>query len=177
MKKLLLHTCCAPCAIYVVQELSKEYDLSLYYFNSNIHPQTEYQKRLQEIISWANKNDIKLIEAEYKPEEWFIIAKGLEDESEGGKRCLECFQYRLEATAKLAKEDKFDLFSTTLSISPHKDAVAINKIGSALGKQYEVEFLEADWKKNNGFKIACQLSKEQNFYRQDYCGCTFSKRK
>ena len=104
MKKLLLHTCCAPCAIYVVQELSKEYDLSLYYFNSNIHPATEYEKRLQEIITWAKNKDIGLIEADYNPQEWFAVVKDLEEEPEGGSRCLECFQYRLGATAKYAKE-------------------------------------------------------------------------
>ncbi|MFH1668198.1 MAG: epoxyqueuosine reductase QueH [Candidatus Komeilibacteria bacterium] len=174
MKKLLLHTCCAPCAIYVVQELSKEYDLSLYYFNSNIHPETEYQKRLQEIINWAKKNNIKLIETEYQSGEWFAMVKGLEGEPEGGKRCEQCFQYRLGATAKYAKEHNYDLFSTTLSISPHKDAEAINRIGGILGQANKMEFLEANWKKNDGFKIACQLSKQENFYRQDYCGCAYS---
>ncbi|PJC01855.1 MAG: recombinase [Candidatus Komeilibacteria bacterium CG_4_9_14_0_8_um_filter_36_9] len=174
MKKLLLHTCCAPCAIYVVQELSKEYDLSLYYFNSNIHPATEYEKRLQEIITWAKNKDIGLIEADYNPQEWFAVVKDLEEEPEGGSRCLECFQYRLGATAKYAKEHNYDLFSTTLSISPHKDAEAINRIGSTLGQTNKIEFLEADWKKNDGFKIACQLSKQESFYRQDYCGCVYS---
>lgn len=173
---MLLHTCCAPCAIYVVQELAKEYDLALYYYNPNIHPADEYQKRLDEIIKWSKKRDIKLIEAEYNVEDWFKEIKGLEEESEGGSRCFVCYEMRMRETAQYAKDNGYDIFSTTMSISPHKKADKLNEIGNKLKEEIGVDYLEADWKKNDGFKIACKLSKEEKFYRQDYCGCTFSIR-
>lgn len=176
MKRMLLHTCCAPCAIYVVQELSKEYDLSLYYYNPNIHPADEYQKRLNEIIKWSKKKNIELIETNYDIDNWFNSIKGLENEPEGGDRCFVCYELRMRSTAKYAKDRDYDLFGTTMSISPHKNAAKLNEIGTKLSNEYEIEYLEADWKKNEGFKIACQLSKEENFYRQDYCGCTFSQK-
>ena len=176
MKKMLLYTCCAPCAIYVVQELVKKYDLALYYYNPNIHPADEYQKRLNEIIRWSDKYNIKLIETDYNTGEWFKKIKGLEQEPEGGSRCWVCYEYRMDATAKYAKENNYDIFATTMSISPHKKADKLNEIGNRLSKEYNIEYLEANWKKNNGFKIACELSKEEDFYRQDYCGCIFSQR-
>ncbi len=176
MKKMLLHTCCAPCAIYVVQELAKEYDLALYYYNPNIHPADEYQKRLNEITKWARKKDIKLIETDYNVEAWFNKVKGLEEEPEGGNRCFVCYEMRMRETAQFAKDNDYDIFSTTMSISPHKKADKLNEIGNKLKEELGVDYLEADWKKNDGFKIACKLSKEEEFYRQDYCGCTFSIR-
>ncbi|MFW0862029.1 MAG: epoxyqueuosine reductase QueH [Candidatus Komeilibacteria bacterium] len=176
MKKMLLHTCCAPCAIYVVQELSKQYDLTLYYYNTNIHPADEYQKRLNEIIKWSTKKNIKLVEAKYNVEDWFAAVKGLEQEPEGALRCFVCYEMRMRETALYAKDNNFDLFGTTMSISPHKKADKLNEIGNKLKEELGIDYLEADWKKNEGFKIACKLSKEENFYRQDYCGCTFSKK-
>lgn len=173
---MLLHTCCAPCAIYVVQQLAKQYDLALYYYNPNIHPADEYQKRLNEIIKWAGKNNIKLVEAKYNVEDWFKAIKGLEQEPEGGQRCFVCYEMRLKETAAYAKNNNYDLFGTTMSISPHKKADKLNEIGNKLKEEMGINYLEADWKKNDGFKIACRLSKEENFYRQDYCGCTFSQR-
>lgn len=176
MKKMLLHTCCAPCAIYVVQQLAKEYDLALHYCNPNIHPADEYQKRLNEIIKWAKKNNIKLIEADYDADLWFNAVRGLERAPEGGERCWVCYELRMRATAQYAKSSGCDIFSTTMSISPHKNATKLNEIGQKLEGKYNIKYLVADWKKDDGFKIACQLSKQENFYRQDYCGCTFSQR-
>jgi len=175
MKKMLLHTCCAPCAIYVVQELAKEYDLALYYYNPNIHPTDEYQKRLNEIIRWAKKNDLKLIEAKYDTDRWSDTVKGLEQAPEGGERCEVCYELRMRETVQYAKDNSFDVFGTTMSISPHKRADKLNEIGTKLANEYEFEYFSANWKKNDGFKIACKLSKEEDFYRQDYCGCTFSR--
>lgn len=172
---MLLHTCCAPCAIYVVQQLAREYDLALYYYNPNIHPADEYQKRLNEIVRWAKKKDIKLVETGYNVDLWFDSVKGLEQAPEGGARCWVCYELRMRGAVQHAKNNGFDIFSTTMSISPHKNATKLNEIGAKLEEEYEVEYLPADWKKNDGFKIACQLSKKENFYRQDYCGCEFSQ--
>ena len=175
MKKILLHTCCAPCAIYVAKQLAKEYEVALFYYNPNIHPADEYQKRLQEIIKWAEKEKVELIEAKYNPEFWFKKIKGLELEPEGGERCWVCYELRLKQTAQHAEENGFDVFTSTMSISPHKNADKLNEIGEYLAKEYKVDYLASDWKKNEGFKIACQLSKQEDFYRQDYCGCVFSQ--
>jgi epoxyqueuosine reductase len=176
MKKMLLHTCCAPCAIYVVQQLAKEYDLALHYYNPNIHPADEYQKRLNEIIKWATKNSIKLIEDDYNADEWFDNIKGFEQAPEGGERCWVCYELRMRKTAQYAQNNDYEVFSTTMSISPHKNADKLNEIGDSLSKEYNVEYLSANWKKNDGFKIACELSKQEDFYRQDYCGCEFSQK-
>lgn len=175
MKKLLLHTCCGPCAIYVARKLREDFVVTLYFFNPNIHPENEYHLRLAEIKKWASKDKFKVIKAEYKLNQWFAAVKGLEKEPEGGKRCLVCYRFRLQQTAKYAEDNGYDIFTTTLSISPHKKASNINLIGKELEKEYELKFMEADWKKQDGFKHACEMSKQEEFYRQDYCGCVYSK--
>ena len=174
MKKILLHSCCAPCSAHVIQELSKEYKVTLFYFNPNIFPEEEYQKRLAEAKNYLKKIEIDLIEGEYNHDLWLEKIKGYENEPERGKRCQICYQMRLAKTASKAKELGFDVFCSTLSISPHKDAEMINKIGQKLSEEYKIEYLESNWKKQECFKKACDISREEGFYRQEYCGCEFS---
>jgi len=174
MKKILLHSCCAPCSAHVIQELQKKYEVTLFYFNPNIFPEEEYQKRLREALNYLQKIKVDLIEGEYDHNLWLEKIKGYENEPERGKRCQICYQYRLEKTAQKAQELGFDVFCSTLSISPHKDAQMINKIGLELSEQYNTHYLESDWKKQEGFKKACGISREEGFYRQEYCGCEFS---
>lgn len=174
MKKILLHCCCAPCAAYVIKKLQERYNVTLFYFNPNIFPEEEYKKRLNETKSYLKKIDIPLLEGEYDHNWWLKQVRGFENEPERGKRCKICYKLRLEETAKRAKRLGFNLFCSTLSISPHKDAELINKIGRDLLNKYNVQYLESDWKKHDGFKKSCDISKEQGFYRQEYCGCEFS---
>ena len=174
MKKILLHSCCAPCSAHVIKELQKEYEVTLFYFNPNIFPQEEYQKRLKEAKDYLQKIKVDLIEGEYDHDLWLEQIKGYENEPERGKRCHICYRYRLEKTAVQAKELGSDVFCSTLSISPHKDAEMINKIGQELSEKHKIGYLESDWKKQEGFKKACDISKEEGFYRQEYCGCEFS---
>jgi len=174
MKKILLHSCCAPCSAYVIQELQKEYKVTLFYFNPNIFPKEEYQKRLAEAKEYCQKIKVDFIEAEYDHGLWLEKIKGYENEPERGKRCQIYYQLRLEKTALEAKKMGCSIFCSTLSISPHKDAQMINKIGLELSKEYRIEYLESDWKKQEGFKKACDISREEGFYRQDYCGCEFT---
>jgi len=175
MSKLLLHTCCGPCAIYVARQLRQDHEVSLYFFNPNIQPEEEYKLRWQEIKKWADKDGFNIIKEPYDNGPWFKANKGLENESEGGARCLVCYRFRLEQVARYTREHGYDIFTTTLSISPHKKADNINLIGDELAKKYGVKYLEADWKKQDGFKHSCELSREQGFYRQDYCGYIFSR--
>ena len=177
MKKLLLHTCCAPCITVPLERLQSEFEITGFFYNPNIHPEQEYERRLNEIKKWIQQIGIPLIVQSYDSSRWFELIKGCEDESEGGKRCEVCFKLRLEKTASFAKENGFDYFTSTLSISPHKNAQLINEIGKNLGKQFGVEFLEANFKKKDGFKQSVELSKKFVFYRQDYCGCIYSRRK
>ncbi|MFH1597973.1 MAG: epoxyqueuosine reductase QueH [Patescibacteria group bacterium] len=174
--KLLLHSCCAGCTAYVIQLLSKEYQVTSYFFNPNIHPDQEYKQRCQELKNYCKKTKAPFIEGEYQAEKWQQLTKGFEFEPEKGKRCLICYAMRLEKTAEHAKQNGFDFFATTLSVSPHKLADRINQFGNKLAELYGVKFYEADFKKQEGYKKACAISKEENFYRQDYCGCSFSKR-
>ncbi|MCD4704907.1 epoxyqueuosine reductase QueH [bacterium] len=174
MLKVFLHSCCAPCSAYVIQELQKEYEVTLFYFNPNIFPKEEYQKRFQEAQKYLKKIKVDLIEGKYDHNLWLEQVKGYEQEPERGKRCYICYQMRLEKTAKKAKELGFDIFCSTLSISPHKDAEMINQIGLELAEKYNIKYLESDWKKQEGFKKACDISREEGFYRQSYCGCEFS---
>ncbi len=177
MEKILLHSCCAPCACYPLKELLDQgYQITLFYYNPNIHPPKEYQARLVELKKYLNKlGKINLIEGEYEVEKWFKLIKGLEQEPERGKRCDICYQLRLEMTARLAKAKGFDYFGSTLSISPHKKAAVISQLGQQLARKYKINFFDRDWKKKDGFKISCQISRQENFYRQNYCGCIFSK--
>ncbi|MFC1613070.1 epoxyqueuosine reductase QueH [Patescibacteria group bacterium] len=174
-KKILLHCCCAPCAAYVSELLGLTYDVSLFFYNPNIHPESEYQLRLKEIEHFAHFKEMNLIIGDYNVSEWLQDIKGYENEPECGKRCNICYYERFKKTAKVARRKKFDVWGTTLSISPHKDAEAINKIGRELKNKYKIDFLEADFKKNDGFKRSLELSNQYNFYRQNYCGCLFSQ--
>lgn len=177
--KLMLHSCCAPCSSYVLEYLSSYFEITVNFYNPNITFNEEYQKRLEEQKGFNRnmnvKNEISLIEGIYDVEEFFKCIDGLEDSSEGGERCFECYRLRLEDTAKKAKEMGFDYFSTVLSISPLKNSQKINEIGKELEEKYGVKFLPGDFKKKNGYKRSVELSKEHDLYRQDYCGCVFSK--
>ena len=178
--KLLLHVCCAPCSSYCLEYLSEYFDITVYYFNPNISIKEEYEYRLSEekrFISLKEfRNPVKLTDSEYCPEDFFAAVKGLENEPEGGLRCRECFKLRLEASAKKAREQGFDYFTTTLTISPLKNAALLNEIGAQMGERYGVNWLYSDFKKREGYKRSIELSREYDLYRQDYCGCVFSKR-
>ena len=174
--KLLLHACCGVCSSYVLEYLHKYFDITVLYYNPNIYPASEYQLRLKtqkEIINKMNV-PVKLLEVGYDPKEFETISKGLENEKEGGARCGKCYYFRLEKTAILAKEQGYDYFCTTLSISPYKDAQKLNKIGKILEDKYGIKYLYSDFKKKNGYKRSVELAKKYNLYRQDYCGCEFS---
>ena len=177
---LLLHACCAPCSSTVLERLGNFFKISILYYNPNITNEDEYLKRLEEIKKFTSgfktKYSVTVIPGRYDPLEFFDIARGLEKEPERGKRCYKCYLLRLEETAKIAKEMGFDYFTTTLSLSPYKDANWINEIGSDLEEKYNVSFLYSDFKKKNGYKRSIELSHEFNLYRQDYCGCVYSVR-
>lgn len=176
--KLLLHSCCAPCSTYVLEYLTPYFDITVLYYNPNIHPTEEFYKREAEqerFISMVNKvHEINLIKTNYDPKEYFSVVKGHELDKEGGERCGICFELRLGMAAQYAKKHGYDYFTTTLSISPHKDAQIINKIGERLEEKYDVQYLYADFKKNNGFKRSLELCNKFDIYRQNYCGCVFS---
>jgi predicted adenine nucleotide alpha hydrolase (AANH) superfamily ATPase len=176
---LLLHSCCAPCSSYVLEYLSQYFNITIYYYNPNISYEEEYERRTLEqqklIQEMPVKNPIQFMQGEYETERFYDLAKGLEKEQEGGERCFRCYELRLEKTAKLAKEMGFDFFTTTLSISPLKNASKLNEIGEQLSSKYEVSYLFSDFKKKNGYKRSIELSKEYDLYRQDYCGCIYSK--
>ena len=174
--KLLLHACCGVCSSSVIEKLYPFFEITILYYNPNIYPKEEYIKRLntqKEIIDKMNIN-IKLLEIGYLNEEFENIAKGLEDEKEGGTRCTKCFYLRLEKTAKIAKNLNYDYFTTTLSVSPYKDSQKLNKIGEVLEKEYNVKYLYSDFKKKEGYKRSNELAKIYNLYRQHYCGCKYS---
>lgn len=180
MKKLLLHSCCGPCSTAVIERLLNEFEfdeIGVFYYNPNIHPKEEYEHRKQEqirYISELNNNIVRFIDADYNPEKFFECTKGLENEKEGGERCNKCFELRLLETAKFAKEKGYVVFGTTLTVSPHKNAAIINQIGKEIENKFNIEFLEADFKKKEGFKRSLVLAKEYNLYRQNYCGCVYS---
>lgn len=177
---LLLHSCCAPCSSYVLKYLSNYFKITLLYFNPNIFPKEEYNKRVAEQIRLIKelpvRNPIEFLEGRYEPQEFFDGVKGLENEPEGGKRCEVCYEMRLREAAQYALKGGFDYFTTTLSISPLKNAEKINQIGEQLSKEYGVKHLPSDFKKKEGYKQSVELSKEYNLYRQDFCGCVYSKR-
>ena len=178
---LLLHACCAPCSSAVLERLGNFFDLTIFYYNPNISEKTEYEKRIQEIekliSKFPTKYPIKLIKGTYNPELFFKISKGLENEPERGKRCYACYQLRLEESAKIAEKYGYDFFATTLTLSPHKNSNWLNEIGNSLENQYHTHYLYSDFKKKNGYKRSIELSKEYQLYRQDYCGCIYSKNK
>lgn len=176
---LLLHACCAPCSSYVLEYLSKHFDITLFFYNPNIAPESEYRYRASElkrlVAEMLPGSGIRVLEAPYDPEEFYAIARGLEGEPEGGARCMKCYRLRLEASAKLAQELGYEYYTTTLSISPLKNAKALNAIGEELAPIYETKYLPSDFKKREGYKRSIQLSAEYGLYRQDYCGCAYSK--
>ena len=177
--KLLLHACCAPCSSYVLEYLSEYFEITIYYYNPNIHPENEYIRRINELKKFLTefkpKNKVDLVEETYNPLEYFNEIKGLEELGEKSERCYKCYKLRMEKAVKYAKVNNFDYFTTTLSISPYKISDWINEIGSILEENYNIKYLYADFKKKNGYKRSLELSKEYGLYRQDYCGCIYSK--
>ena len=173
---MLLHACCAPCASYVLEYLSPYFDLTVLFYNPNIYPAEEYERRLGEVRRLIGLMDcgISLIDDEYTPADYIARAAGLEGEPEGGLRCVECIGMRIERTATLAA-GKFDYFATTLSISPHKNAELINTLGYAAAEKYGAVWFPADFKKRGGYARSCELCREYDIYRQNYCGCSFAK--
>lgn len=177
--RLFLHSCCAPCSSYTLEYLSNYFDITVYYFNPNISPKQEFDKRFAEqkrlIDSLPAKNPIKLVLGEYNYDDFLQIARGYENVAEGGERCFRCYRMRLESTARIAKEQGFDYFCTTLSISPLKNSQKINQIGYEVAQKYGIKWLPSDFKKREGYKRSIELSREYNLYRQSFCGCIFSK--
>lgn len=179
---LLLHSCCAPCSSYCLEYLCQYFSITVFYYNPNISASEEYRKRVEEqkrLIAAYNQErkgyPISMIEGDYEPRLFLEMAKGLEDCPEGGERCFKCFDLRLRRTAEEAVKRNADFFATTLTISPLKNAAKINEIGQALSLEYGVNWLPSDFKKKNGYKRSVELSAEYELYRQDYCGCAFSK--
>lgn len=170
----MLHVCCGPCSAHAIRELKESYDLSLFFCNPNLYPKEEYTKRLDAVEQVATLLAVPLIIEPYEPEPWKKLAKGLEEEKEGGRRCELCYEFRLQKTAERAKP--FGMFATTLTVSPHKSSSVINRIGRKVAKEQSVAFLELDLKKKDGFLKSTRLSKEMGLYRQDYCGCRYSLR-
>jgi predicted adenine nucleotide alpha hydrolase (AANH) superfamily ATPase len=174
--ELLLHICCAPCSTHPIDVLKEEYQVIGLFYGPNIHPEVEYIFRLEEMERVAGELGIELIRAEYEMSRWFQLTGGLEDEEEGGRRCCICYRMRLEKTADYAVERGIRYFTTTLSVSPHKNADEINAIGLDIGKRRGLTFLPANFKKKDGFKKAVEMARRLGLYRQDYCGCAYSRR-
>lgn len=176
MKKLLLHVCCAPCSTYVIELLKSEYDITLFFYNPNIHPLSEQKFREKEVVSYAKKNNLPIIIETGNLKDWFMMIKDVMWEKERtGVRCSYCYKDRLETSAFRAKKDGFDFFATTLSVSPYKLSKNINEIGERLSREIGIDYLVSDFKKKNGYKRSIEISNQEGMYRQDYCGCVFSK--
>ena len=177
--RLLLHACCAPCSSYVLEYLTDAFDIDVYYYNPNIAPREEFDRRVEELNRLAavlpHRNALRVIRGEYDAEAFMALCRGHERDPEGGARCERCFRMRLGAAAELARELGSDYFTTTLTISPLKDAQLLNAIGLDLGARFGVRWLCSDFKKKNGYRRSCELSAEYGLYRQDYCGCVFSR--
>lgn len=176
MKKLLLHSCCGPCSTVVIERLKDRFDVTVFYCNPNIEPLEEYEKRKEEQKKVCKFFSIPFVDVDYDNASWHEFVSGLENEKEGGKRCEKCFVFRLKQTAEYAKTHNFELFATTLSVSPHKNTEVINAVGEQISKELGIEFLAESFKKKDGYLRSINLSKELNLYRQNYCGCLFSKR-
>lgn len=178
-QKMLLHACCAPCSSHVLEVLSGLYDITIFFYNPNITEEEEYKKRVAELIRFVGEAPfamgVKVIDGDYEPELFFEMSKGLEEEPERGKRCYKCYELRMRKTAEYAAEHDYDVFTTTLSISPYKNAKWLNEIGERLSDEYNIGYLYSDFKKKNGYARSIELSHEYNLYRQDYCGCIYSK--
>ncbi len=178
--RLLLHSCCAPCSSYVLEYLSEYFSITVFYYNPNIYPPEEFEKRVEEqqrlIEQMPLRHPVSFLEGPYEPDRFYDMARGLEQVPEGGERCFRCYRMRLEETAQMARAGGFDYFTTTLSISPLKNAQKLNEIGARLAEEYKVPYLYSDFKKKNGYKRSTELSVQYGLYRQDYCGCVFSLR-
>lgn len=181
-KRLLLHACCAPCSTYCLEYLREAFALTVFFYNPNLTEQEEYRRRVEEekrLIALMNgqggSSQIEILEGRYEPERFLEAAKGLETCKEGGERCVRCFALRLGETARVAAEGGFDFFTTSLTISPLKNSALLNRIGAQEGERYGVRFLPSDFKKNNGYLRSTQLSRLYGLYRQNYCGCIYSK--
>jgi predicted adenine nucleotide alpha hydrolase (AANH) superfamily ATPase len=176
---VLLHSCCAPCSSHVIDLLTEYFDITILYYNPNIEPYEEYKKRKEEEIRFINeypsKNKLTIIDCDHENDMFHECIKGLEKEKEGGARCIKCYHLRLEKTAKIASELSFDYFATTLTVSPLKNSEKLNTIGLFLENKYNIKYLVSDFKKKEGYKHSIELAKEYNLYRQDYCGCIYSK--
>ena len=181
--RLLLHSCCGPCSTACIERVLPDYKVSIFFYNPCITDKVEYEKRKEAQIKFLNaynenlpeEDRVEFIEGEYLPEEYYEVAAEYADEPEGGKRCTECFKLRLERTAEAALRMGYNIFGTTLTVSPHKNYNLISAIGGSLGSKYNLEFLDIDFKKKAGFQRSIQMSKEYELYRQNYCGCEFSK--
>ena len=181
-KRLLLHACCAPCSSYCLEYLREAFALTVFFYNPNLTEQEEYRRRVEEekrlialMIGQEGSSQIEILEGRYEPERFLEAAKGLETCKEGGERCVRCFALRLGETARVAAEGGFDFFTTSLTISPLKNSALLNRIGAQEGERYGVRFLPSDFKKNNGYLRSTQLSRLYGLYRQNYCGCIYSK--
>ncbi len=176
--KLLLHACCAPCSSYVLEYLTNYFDITVFFYNPNISPESEYLHRVNEIKRLISEMcpSVKFIEGRYEPKKFYEMAKGLENEPERGARCVKCYRMRIEESAVIAKQNNFDYFTTTLSISPQKDSHVLNSIGKEISEIYNVPYLYSDFKKKGGYKRSIELSAEFHLYRQNFCGCIYSKR-
>lgn len=177
--RILLHSCCAPCSSHVIDTLSPYFDITILYYNPNIEPYEEYLKRKEEEIrfikEYNNVNKLDIIDVDYDNDKFHAMARGLEEIPEGGARCVKCYYLRMEKTAEIASRDKYDYFATTLTVSPLKSSQKLNEIGEILSKKYDIKYLYSDFKKKNGYLHSIELAKEYNLYRQDYCGCIYSK--
>lgn len=178
--KLLLHSCCGPCSSYVISYLRDYFDITVLYYNPNIFPYEEYVKRKEEqkrLLREMTNDTVKLLDCDYDNDKYEEVIHGLEKEPERGKRCTKCFLLRLEKTATVGKDEGFDFFGTTLTVSPYKNAQLINRIGEKLANDYDIRWLYGDFKKNDGYKKSIELSKKYDLYRQNYCGCIYAKNK
>ena len=174
--KLLLHSCCAPCSSYCIEKLKSGFDITIFYYNPNIDTKEEFEQRLLEQEHLCKEFNVPIISTNHLKEDFKIVIKGLENEKEGGARCEKCFALRLRETAKLAKQKGFEFFATTLTVSPLKNAKLINQIGLNISKEKGIEYLPTDFKKQGGYLRSIELSKQYNLYRQNYCGCEYSKK-
>lgn len=176
---LLLHSCCAPCSSYVLEYLAPYFNICDFYYNPNISPKQEYEDRKEELVRLIKEMglsaEVTFLEGSYQPEDFFAMAKGLEDLPEGGERCFKCYEMRLRESARIAAEQGAEYFATTLTISPLKNAQKLNEVGERLAAEYGVKYLPSDFKKKNGYKRSVELSVQYELYRQNYCGCVFSK--
>ena len=178
--RLLLHSCCGPCSSYCIAALAEYFSVTVFYYNPNIYPAEEYEQRVREqerfIREFPTKHPVSFVAGQYDPERFYACTKGMEDIPEGGERCFVCYELRLREAAEYAKKEKFDFFTTTLSISPLKNAAKLNEIGARLEKEYGIRYLFSDFKKKDGYKKSTELSAQYGMYRQYYCGCVYSKR-